>query len=106
MDHPYFADIREKEFEIVCESKFDCRYEEKAKDIDDYRKLIYAEMRSFHPSFDPNDVSTYKAPILKDDQLPTLTYTGDRKLIKSTSFMTKQANEINFKEEEEPTVTK
>ena len=41
-------------------------------------------MKLFHPEFNPKDPATYNIPIIKDDELLTLTFDGQRKMIKST----------------------
>lgn len=102
LGHEFFASIRDKKSEKEATFKLDFAFEgvrnehesmpadiakmsaeerkaeeiRKQQELEQLKKLIYDEMKTYHPTFDENDPATFHTPKLSDKEVYTLDTDG------------------------------
>lgn len=76
LKHPFFASIRDPEYEVEAGFKFNFDFERNDIDIEELKDMIFDEMKTFHPEFDEKNSATYSFPKKKDSELYTLDMDG------------------------------
>jgi len=74
LDHPFFENIRDPEFETVPNFKINFEFEEENISIEELKNYIYKEMVSIHKELPPFCVFPY--PTLPNKNLLTLDLDG------------------------------
>eukprot|EP00828_Plagiopyla_frontata_P022679 TRINITY_DN2927_c0_g1_i10.p2 TRINITY_DN2927_c0_g1~~TRINITY_DN2927_c0_g1_i10.p2 ORF type:complete len:167 (-),score=22.37 TRINITY_DN2927_c0_g1_i10:177-677(-) len=76
LEHPFFASLRDPDYEINAGFQFDFDFENKKKPLAKIKGMIFDEMKTFHPSFNEHNPASYNVPILQPEQLYTLDLDG------------------------------
>eukprot|EP01016_Furgasonia_blochmanni_P056182 TRINITY_DN952_c0_g1_i24.p1 TRINITY_DN952_c0_g1~~TRINITY_DN952_c0_g1_i24.p1 ORF type:complete len:345 (+),score=47.21 TRINITY_DN952_c0_g1_i24:785-1819(+) len=76
LDHPFFESIRDKEYEVVANKKFDFDFDKEEYSLEELRQMIFDEMLAFHQDFDEVNPKTFAFPLTKDEDLFTLDLDG------------------------------
>jgi len=75
--HPYFEEIRDKEYETVYTAeKLDFAFEKGEKKLDELKLVLYEEMMQFHPEIKKDDRKLLKYPIQDNKYLMTIDLNG------------------------------
>ena len=76
LQHPYFSEIRELDYETKHKGKLNFDFEKGNKSLEEIKKLLYEEMMEFHKDILSKDQGKLPYPVKADKYLLTIDLDG------------------------------